>query len=149
MGFPVDMGRYLRGFFVEKSMERFGGNCCVYLQYRPNLCPEIKYEMTYILRKTQLSYILLVLATSFGLGRPSSGQNIYKNFIASAYNVLSVNVMGSHLQMYSSLYLMPAVVVLSVVSVTDIVHIYCYNIKVDGTNCKINYVLTYLGPGVA
>jgi hypothetical protein len=37
--------------------------------------------------QTQLSYILLVLATSFGLGRPSSGQNIYNNFNVGVYNV--------------------------------------------------------------
>jgi len=36
----------------------------------------------------------------------------------AVYNVLFVNVMGSHLQSYSSLKLMPAVIVLSVVSLT-------------------------------
>jgi len=36
--------------------------------------------------------------TSFGLCRPSSGQNIYKNLNGGVYNVLLVNVMGSHLQ---------------------------------------------------
>jgi hypothetical protein len=30
-----------------------------------------------MLRQKQLSYILLVLETSFGLGRPSSGQNTF------------------------------------------------------------------------
>jgi len=47
-----------------------------------------------------LCYILLIkkLATIFGLGRPSSGQNIYKNFNAAVYNVLFVKAMGSHLQ---------------------------------------------------
>jgi hypothetical protein len=38
-----------------------------------------------ILSQTQLSYILLVLATSFGLGRPLSGQNIYKNIYLHLY----------------------------------------------------------------
>jgi hypothetical protein len=56
-----------------------------------------------MIRQTQLSYILLVLATSYGLGRPSSGQNIHKNLNTSLHNVLFVNVMGSHLQSYSSL----------------------------------------------
>jgi hypothetical protein len=32
-----------------------------------------------------------ILATSFGLGRPSSGQNIYKNLNASVYNVFLLN----------------------------------------------------------
>jgi hypothetical protein len=54
-----------------------------------------------MLSRTQLLYILLVLANTFGLGRPSSGQNIYKNVIANIYKVLFVNVMGSHLQLYS------------------------------------------------
>jgi len=58
------------------------------------------------------------MATSFGLCRPSSGQNIYKNLNADVYNVLFVNVMGSHLQSCSFLQLMPAVVVLSMVSLT-------------------------------
>jgi hypothetical protein len=53
----------------------------------------------YIVRQTQLSDILLVLATSFSPGRPS-GQNIYKNLKASAYKVLFVNVMGSHLEVF-------------------------------------------------
>jgi len=44
-----------------------------------------------------------MVATSFSLGRPSSGQNIYKNLNAGVYNVLFVNVMGSYLQLYSSL----------------------------------------------
>jgi hypothetical protein len=57
----------------------------------------IKMEQN-ILIQTQLSYISLVLAISFGLGRPLSGQNIYKNVNASVYKVLFVNVMGSHLQ---------------------------------------------------
>ena len=57
------------------------------------------------------------MATSFSLSRPPSGQNIYKNLNAAVYNVLSVTVMGSLLQSYSSL-LMPAVVVLSMVSLT-------------------------------
>jgi len=35
------------------------------------------------------------MATNFGLCRPSSGQNIYKNLNATVYNVLFVNVMGS------------------------------------------------------
>jgi len=30
------------------------------------------------------------MVTSFGLGRPSSGQNIYKNLNARVYNVLFV-----------------------------------------------------------
>jgi len=47
--------------------------------------------------------------TSCGLGRPSSGQNNYKNLNAHIYNVLFVSVMGSHLQSYR----MPVVVVLS------------------------------------
>jgi hypothetical protein len=47
--------------------------------------------------QTQLLYILLVSATSYGLSRPSSGQNIYKNLNASAYHPLFVNIMGSHL----------------------------------------------------
>ena len=64
------------------------------------------------------------MATSFGLCRLSSGQNIYKNLNAGLYNVLFVNVMGSHLQSYISLYLMPAVVVLSIVSLTKICYIY-------------------------
>jgi hypothetical protein len=55
------------------------------------------------------------MATSFGLCRPSSGQNIYKNLNAGVHNVLFVNVMGSHSQLYSSWQLMPAVVVLSMV----------------------------------
>jgi hypothetical protein len=49
------------------------------------------------LGQTKLFYILLVLATSFGLGRPSAGQNIYKNLKANMYKVLLINVMGSHL----------------------------------------------------
>jgi hypothetical protein len=40
------------------------------------------------------------LATSFGLGRPSSGLNIYTKVNASLQNVLFVNVMGSHLKLY-------------------------------------------------
>jgi len=32
------------------------------------------------------------MATSFGLCRPSSGQNIYKDLNAGVYNVLFVNV---------------------------------------------------------
>jgi len=43
------------------------------------------------------------VATSFGLRRPLSGQNIYKNLNAGVYNVLFVSVMGSHLQSHSSL----------------------------------------------
>ena len=38
------------------------------------------------------------MATGFGLCRPSSGQNIYKNLNGGVYSVLFVNVMGSHLQ---------------------------------------------------
>jgi len=37
------------------------------------------------------------MATSFGLCRPPSGQNIYKNLNAGVYNALFVNVMGSNL----------------------------------------------------
>jgi hypothetical protein len=37
------------------------------------------------------------MATSFGRCRPSSGQNIYKNLNAGAYNVLFINVVGYHL----------------------------------------------------
>jgi len=62
--------------------------------------------------------------TSFGLGRPVSGQNMYKNINAGVYSVLFVNVMVSHLQLCSSLQLMPAAVVLPVVSLTNIVYIY-------------------------
>jgi hypothetical protein len=42
-----------------------------------------------MLRQTQLSYILFIsiVATSFDLRRPSSGQNTYKNYFT---------VMGSH-----------------------------------------------------
>jgi len=43
------------------------------------------------------------MATSFGLYRPSSGQNIYKNLNVGVYNVLFVSVVGSHLQLHSSL----------------------------------------------
>jgi len=68
------------------------------------------------------------MATSFILCRPSSGQNIYKNSNATVYNVLFTNVMGSHLQLYSSLQLMSAVVVLSVVSSTQILYIYIVKI---------------------
>jgi len=40
------------------------------------------------------------MATSFGLCRPSSGQNIHKHLNAGEYGVLFVSVMGSHLQSY-------------------------------------------------
>jgi len=43
------------------------------------------------------------MATSFGLGRQSSDQNVYTDLNAGEYDVLFVNVMGSHLQLYSSL----------------------------------------------
>jgi len=43
------------------------------------------------------------MATSLGVFRSSSGQNIYKNISAGVYNVLFVNVMGSLLQSYGSL----------------------------------------------
>ena len=62
----------------------------------------LKWSKIYI-RQTQLSFILLM--TSFGLWRPSSDQNNYKNLNIGVYNVLFVNVMGSHLQWYSSLQL--------------------------------------------
>jgi hypothetical protein len=39
--------------------------------------------------------IIIIIIISFGLGRPSSGRNIYKNLNTVLYNVLSVNVMGS------------------------------------------------------
>jgi len=43
------------------------------------------------------------MATSFGLCRPSSGQNIYKNLNAGVYNILFMSVTGFHLhtQLYS------------------------------------------------
>jgi hypothetical protein len=41
---------------------------------------------------TIILYFLLVLAASVGLGRPTSGQNIYKNLNSTLYNVLLVNV---------------------------------------------------------
>jgi hypothetical protein len=44
-----------------------------------------------ILHQSQLFYILLVLVTSFGLSRKSSGQNIYKNLKATmAYKFLQI-----------------------------------------------------------
>jgi hypothetical protein len=52
------------------------------------------------------------MATSFRICRPSPVQNIYKILNAGVYNVLFVNVMGSHLQLYGSLQLMAAIVVL-------------------------------------
>jgi hypothetical protein len=70
--------------------------------------------MKSVLCQSQLYYMLLVqiLATNFGLGRPSSGhcqaiikpssgQNVYKNLNAQLYNVLFVSVIGSHLQSYT------------------------------------------------
>ena len=70
-------------------------------------------EIKYIFRQTRLSYALLIkkIVASFGLRKPSSGQNIYKNLNSGVYSVLFVSVMGSHLLSYSSLELMPAVVV--------------------------------------
>jgi hypothetical protein len=47
-----------------------------------------------MLSQTQLSYILLVLATSVDRGRPPSGQNIYKNLKAIVYKVLFISIMG-------------------------------------------------------
>jgi hypothetical protein len=77
------------------------------------------------------------MATIFGLCRPSSPQNICKKINAGIYNVIFVNVMGSRLKSYSSLQLMPAVVVLSVVSLTYALYKHCYNIKIiiGDTNC--------------
>ena len=45
-------------------------------------------EIKPILRQTELSYALLIetMATIFGLCKPSSGQNIYKNLNAIVYN---------------------------------------------------------------
>jgi hypothetical protein len=36
---------------------------------------------------------------------------------------------------------MPTVAVLSMASMTYIVGIYFYNIKIDSTNCKIDYIM--------
>jgi hypothetical protein len=77
------------------------------------------------LSKTQLPSFLLVLATIFGLGMTSSGQNIYQNLLvhASVYNVLFIDTIGPHLQSYSPIQSLPAVVVLSVLSITNITYI--------------------------
>jgi hypothetical protein len=48
---------------------------------------------------------------------------MYKNLNAGAYCIFSANGMASNFQSYSFLLLIPAVVVLSAVSVRDIVHI--------------------------
>jgi hypothetical protein len=80
---------------------------------------------------------------SFGLCRLSSGQNIYKNLNAGLYNVLFVNVMESHLQSYISLYLMSAVVVLSIVSLTKIC--YMYIVKILKLLLLILIVLVFRG----
>jgi hypothetical protein len=40
------------------------------------------------------------MATSFGLNRPSSGQNIYRTLNTAVYSVLLVSGMGSLLQSY-------------------------------------------------
>ena len=73
------------------------------------------------------------MVTSFGLCRPSSGQNIYRNLNAAVYNVLFVNVMGSHLQSIVLCRSMPAVVLLSAVSLTQILYLtqYCAGDKIE------------------
>jgi hypothetical protein len=56
----------------------------------------LKLNTIYLVKK-QLLYVLLVLTSSFGLGRLLKCQHIYKNLIASLYNALFVIVMRSHL----------------------------------------------------
>jgi hypothetical protein len=51
--------------------------------------------MQYILRQTQLPYILSVLATSFGLGRPSSGQN-YMSYLPQTTQLLQALVIKNN-----------------------------------------------------
>jgi hypothetical protein len=58
------------------------------------------------------------MATIFNLRRPLSCQNNYKNVNVALYNILFVSVIGSHLQSYSSILLMPAVVMLSMAMLT-------------------------------
>ena len=60
------------------------------------LCAQSSTLQTHIL-------LIQIVATSFGLYRPSPGQNMYKTSNTAVYIVLFVSVMRSHLQSYSSL----------------------------------------------
>jgi hypothetical protein len=62
----------------------------------------LKWNKIYLFKNNYYIFFIVLAATSFGLSRPSSGQNVFKNLKASVYKVLFVNVMGSHLQLYSS-----------------------------------------------
>jgi len=56
------------------------------------ICIIIKRNAIYTSSNTTNLYIYnLIAATSFGLGRPSSGQNIYKNLSSGIYSALFVN----------------------------------------------------------
>jgi len=66
---------------------------------------------------------------NFGLCRISSGQNNYKTLNAPLYNILFVSVKESNLQLNSFFYkLLPAVVVLSALRLTQLLYIYMVKI---------------------
>jgi len=74
--------------------------------------------------KLSYNFLTKIVATSFGLCRPSSGQNVLIKTKMPLYTMYCSSVSWDPIYSRTALYqLMPAVVVLSVVSLTNIVHI--------------------------